>query len=194
MKSFLPIVCLALILTSAGGSEKKGNLDLKSWDGVYSSPSETGGFSGTVLHLYALDEDTLLYRKVFYTDSSSVVNGWREIDQDILEGRCLVNGDDIYIPEAQGRRKGSEVKLEASIERLTRLLVNGYTVLMRDDALEVFRKKNELYDYGILMRVSTESNILADLKKAKHESIKVLYTDPKKDWKDPFVHGPNKRK
>ena len=75
----------------------------------------------------------------------------------------------------------------------TRAVIQGHTVLLRDDALKAYRENNQLYDYGILIRVSDKATLFTDLDHVKHESIKVLYQDRSKGWDDPFVHGPNPR-
>lgn len=160
------------------------------WSGVYSSPSEIGGFSGTVLVIEKkLFNDDLGYRKRFYSD----VELADSIEQDTTSGSCLIEGDRIYIPEAYGFYRGGKPVLRASIARYTKVEVNGYVTLMRDDAYNAFKTENKLYDYGILIKVSMESDRLFDLGEVEHKSIKILYDDESKPWKDPFVSGPNER-
>jgi hypothetical protein len=64
---------------------------------------------------------------------------------------------------------------------------------MRDDALRAYRDNNKLYDYGILVRTDDVPSLLLDLKTVERPSIKSLYDDPSKPWRDPYVHGPNAR-
>lgn len=163
---------------------------LSEWIGVYSSPEEIGGFTGTVLVLEkGLGGKDLQYRKRFHSDVSV-----DDIKQDERSGSCLVDRDCIYIPEAYGyRRDEGEIRLHASVERYHRVTVNGYRTLMRDDAYSIFKTKNELYDYGILIQVPAKPDWELELDEVEHPSIKVLYTDQTKPWSDPFVHGPNER-
>ena len=83
--------------------------------------------------------------------------------------------------------------LLASIDKYTRTTINGHVVLMRADALNVYKKENKLYDYGILIRIDPNVEIAQDLTDIKHPSIKMLYTDPDSGWEDPFVNGANSR-
>lgn len=164
--------------------------DYSSWIGVYSSTSEIGGFTGTVLSL----EDTftaggLRYRMKFHSDVV-VANMIRESEE---HGQPLVEGDELYLPEATGYVLDGKTSLSASITRYTRINVQGRTVLMRDDALREFRKHNRLYDYGILVKVLDKADLFLNLADVKHESIKVLSQNTTRPWQDPFVHGPNAR-
>jgi hypothetical protein len=160
------------------------------WLGVYASTSETGGFSGTVLALERNWNDQLRYRMRFYSDVSLGDDG---IEQDEPSGDCLIEGATLYLPQAHGFMREGKPILLATLTRYTRVTINGHTVLLRDDALRAYRAKNELYDYGILVRVGGPPEWLADLRSVKHPSIKTLYADPSKPWDDPFVHGPNLR-
>ena len=160
------------------------------WIGVYSSPSEIEGFSGTVLVIEKkLFNDDLGYRKSFYSD----VELPDSIDQDITSGSCLIEENRIYIPEAYGFYRDGRPSLLASIKRYTKVEVNGHITLMRDDAYKAFKTENKLYDYGILIKVSMEADRLYDLDEVEHKSIKILYDDKTKPWKDPFVSGSNER-
>ncbi len=134
-------------------------------------------------------KDELSYRKTFYTDVVST----NDIEQDVHSGTCLVEDERIYIPDAFGYYQEGEPVLLADVTRYHRVIVDGEVTLMRDDAWEAFQSSNKLYDYGILIRVSTESGLLVDLRKAEHKSIKVLYSDKTRPWQDPFVAGPNDR-
>jgi hypothetical protein len=160
------------------------------WVGVYSSPEEIGGFSGTVLVIdKSIVGDGLNYRKSFYSD----VHVADDIEQDVRTGSCLIDGNRIFIPEAFGYMRDGKPQLQASIERFTRATINGRVVLLRDDARQAYESENKLYDYGILMKVADKADLLLKFDEVKHESIKVLYTDQSKAWKDPFTHGPNER-
>jgi hypothetical protein len=116
-----------------------------------------------------------------------------EIREDRKFGELLMDGDMLYVPEASGYMRDGKPSLHASLTRYTRMIIRGRTVLLRDDALKVYREQNRLYDYGILIKVSDQADLLTDLDHVKHESIKVLYADPAKPWRDPFVTGPNQR-
>jgi hypothetical protein len=159
------------------------------WLGVYASPGEIGGFSGTTLVIDTDSRNELSYRKRSYSDRISE----NSIAQDERHGSCLAEGDTLYVPEAYGYFSDGKPRLLASIERLTRVTINGHQVLMRDDALKSFREDNKLYDYGILIKVSNASGWDVRLENVPSPSIKALYADPSKPWKDPFVHGPNSR-
>jgi len=116
-----------------------------------------------------------------------------EIREDKKFGELLIDSDRLYVPEASGYTRDSEPSLFASVTRYTRTAIRGRTVLLRDDALKAYREQNRLYDYGILIKVDDHADLLADLGHVKHESIKVLYEDPAKPWRDPLVNGPNSR-
>jgi hypothetical protein len=160
------------------------------WVGVYSSPAEIGGFSGTVLVIEeSIVGSELRYRKSFYSD----VRSPDDIEQEIRTGNCLIDGNRIFIPQAYGYLRGGKPQLLASIERLTRASINGRIVLLRDDARVAFEAENKLYDYGILIKVADKPHLLLDLAEVKHESIKLLQNDKSKAWQDPFTNGPNER-
>jgi hypothetical protein len=159
------------------------------WPGLYCTPGEIGGFSGTVLLIKRDWQDDLRYRMTFYSDVISA----NSIHQSELSGSCLADGDRLYIAKASGYYSDGKPRLLAYIDRYTRQIVNGRTVLMRDDALQAYREQNKLYDYGLLIRVADELAAHADLRDVEHPSVKVLYADPAKPWQDPFVHGPNER-
>ncbi|MGC4004604.1 MAG: hypothetical protein QM811_16375 [Pirellulales bacterium] len=168
-----------------------------SFRGVYVSPSEIGGFSRTKL---VIEKYEILPGCYYRMTSSSCVRaifqGEVEIEEKEKHGEVLSDGDKLYIPEATGRQSKEKIELRAGIERYTRVMINGRTVLMRDDALKAWTKDRELYDYGILIKVGeVDENADADidLAKVRSESIKVLYKDQTKPWNDPFIHGPNKQ-
>ena len=169
--------------------DNKSETRLDQWIGVYSSPSEIGGFTGTVLVLQKSLYDDLDYRKTFYSD----VRSDDDIDQDLRSGSCLIENERIYIPEAFGSYRDGKPHLLASIERYNMVMINGHVCLMRDDAYNAFKSKGTLYDYGILIKVSNDAGLLIDFEKVEHKSIKDLYADKTKDWNDPFINGPNER-
>ena len=174
--------------TQAAGSAQDESF--ATWVGVYASPEEISGFTGTVLALqrWVRGED-LSYRMTFYTDVGSA----DDIEQDELTGTCLVDGDQVYLPTAHGSYRDGKPQLLAMVQRYTRVSVNGKTVLMRDDALRAFRETNKLYDYGILIKVSDTRSVAMDLHSVEHPSLKTLYEDASRPWQDPFLHGPNER-
>jgi len=172
---------------SATHEDAKATID--EWLGVYSSPSEIGGFTGTVLSISNNLSDGLRYRKRFYTDVISP----DDIEQDESTGSCLIEGNRIYIPEAFGFYHKDKLQLDAAISLYTKVTVNGHITLMRDDAYAAFKAGQKLYDYGILIKVSAKNDLLFDLDTVQRKSITVLYSDPTKRWQDPFVHGPNER-
>ena len=152
------------------------------WVGVYSSPDEN-------LAVVCINSRDLNYRRNFHTD----VRSPDDIEQDVQTGRCLIDGSRIFIPEAFGYVRDGKPHLMALVERFTRASINGYVVLLRDDARDAYESENKLYDYGILIKVSDNPDQFLNLDDVKHESIKVLYSDKTKVWKDPFTNGPNER-
>jgi len=169
--------------TTATTSPKR----IRAWVGVYASPSEISGFAGSVLDLMSGADHA--YRLRRYSDVRSANN----IEQDELAGSYLTDADVLYLPQASGYMIDGKPRLLASMERYTRIQINGHAVLMRDDALRAFREENKFHDYGILIQVSDQANGLEDLKKVQHPSIKLLYINPIGGWADPLVHGPNNR-
>lgn len=167
-----------------------GRPTLDEWAGVYSSSSEVGGFTGTVIQLEKeFRGDGLRYRMHFYTDVVSADN----IEQDVLRGVPLAYADSLFLPEAFGYYHDGKPVLQSRVTRYVMRRINGHTVLMRDDALKAYEDENKLYDYGILIKVSEDSSLMVDLPKVEHKSIKMLYAEPGNPWRDPFVHGPNAR-
>jgi len=160
-----------------------------SWVGLYSSPEEISGFSGTVLAIEKGYYGDLQYRMTFYSD----VRSNDDIDEAVKSGDVLVDGDKLYLPRAAGHYRDGKAVLSADIERYSRREIGGRTVLLRDDALKAFTQENKLYDYGILIKVADSLQRFASLDDVRHDSIKVLYDDPAKGWNDPFVNGPNER-
>jgi hypothetical protein len=144
------------------------------WAGVYSTPSEIGGFSGTVLAIEVDAAGQLFCRKWFHTDVNPETN---DFEGKQVYARLTAAGDTLVVDG----------------DAYTRMTLQNRTVLMRPDALSAYQKRNELYDYGILIKVS--DTVPADLKlsTAPHESIKCLYTDPSNPWADPYVRGANER-
>jgi len=115
------------------------------------------------------------------------------LDEKEKSGEAVTEDDRLYIPTAMGHYIDGKLSLTASITRYTRLEIKGRQILLRDDALKAFRERNQLYDYGVLIKVADKIGTEVNLDSVKHESIKVLYDDASKEWKDPFVNGPNKR-
>ncbi len=134
--------------------------------------------------------DEINYRMVFHSD---VGPSKRDIVQNEQRGYVYTDGENLYIPTASGFYLDGKPVLTAGISKYTRIEIKDRTVLLRDDALKAYREQNQLYDYGILIKVADKIGTLVNLKSVKHESIKVLYNDPSKEWKDPFVNGPNSR-
>ena len=184
----LPVLAIGF-LTFAAESEKQPAAELDSWLGIYSSPSEIGGFSGTILAIGKNFDKELAYRMTIYSD----VVLTDAIEEAEKRGDLIADGDKLYVPSAWGWYRDGKPDLKASLTRYTRLEINGREVLLRDDALKAFRQENKLYDYGILIKVADKVERFAKLEEVKHESIKVLYGDRSQNWKDPFTNGPNKR-
>jgi hypothetical protein len=179
---------LKLIPTDHTVGRKTASLTTN-WHGVYTSPSEIGGFSGTVLAILCERNGTISCRRTFYSDIIDTT----EIPQEEQSGNCLTEGDQLYVPEATGNYEKGKPILRAGLTRYTRMLVNGHPVLMRDDALKVFKGTDKLYDYGILIKADDYADSFMNLSATPHESIRKLYRDQTGSWNDPFVNGPNKR-
>lgn len=169
--------------TTAAVTQPSEMLSPRDWTGVYMSPSEIGTFHRTILTLIDPDlgEHTYLLRQ----QTDMVVVG--TIPQDVFRGQFAVEGPRLFLPIANGMTNGGQPSLSAHLDRYTRIVLNGRIVLMRDDALRVFRTSNQLYDYGILIKVPDNGSPFQDLQQVQQESIKVLYADPSKPWQDPFV-------
>jgi hypothetical protein len=179
---------VALCIFAKAADAPKTPNDNAAWIGAYSSPSEIAGYSGTVLVIEKGSLDGLRHRMTVYSD---VVSS-NAIEQPELEGGALTDGDKLYIATASGFYHDGRPVISGRLERYTRVKINGRTVLLRDDALKAYREHNRLYDYGVLIKVAESIERFAKLADIKHESIKILYSDSKNEWKDPFVRGPNK--
>ena len=131
----------------------------------------------------------LRYDMRFYSDFSSADS----IQQREMSGSCIAEGDRLFVPRAYGYYHNGKPVMAASLTRYTRKIVNRHVVLMRDDALKAFVENDKLYDYGILIRTARELARRQALRDVPHPSMKLLYRDPTKPWKDPFVAGPNER-
>ncbi len=141
-------------------------------EGVYATPSEISGYSGTTLELKDGN-----FRYWFYTD----VRGPDEPEYPITgkykfqDGKVILNNDEV----------------NQSVWFVD--VVNGIPVLWRDDALKTWKQEQKIYDYGVL--VWSENNVPEDgLYELERTSVTELYSAEKKkqikEWKDPFVHGP----
>ena len=189
-----------LLLSGCGEADKRSEpptvdspvnpIGLSDWIGIYTSPSEIKGFSHTVLAIDNRDSGVRAMR-VFRSD----IEMSELIDPGDRDGACIIEGDQIYISEGWGLKRGDEVMVYGALERYTRVEINERVVLMRDGAYSAYKKEGKLYDYGVLIKVGDDPSNKGGVswKGAAHESIKVLYADPTKPWKDSFVHGPNER-
>ncbi len=151
--------------------------ELKSWEGVYSSPVEVEGFSKMVLHLYAIDESTLVYRMIYKSDFKFSMVDSEAIEQDIFEGRCMIDGDSLYLPIANGVISKEKIKLDARVIKLVRTKLDNKTVLMRDEALEFFSKEAKVNQYGVYLRVTDKSQSTVELEKIDKWSLRKLIGD-----------------
>jgi hypothetical protein len=153
--------------------------------GTYATASEIAKFSSTVLVIFTNSDDNLRFRQ---RRSSDIPNGPEE-----QRGLALADGKTLYLPFVIASANGKDVDVFSSVGRYTAAKINGRDVLLRDDARVAYEERNELYDYGILIRVDERSGYIVDMKEVQHPSIKVLYADNSKPWNDPFVNGPNAR-
>lgn len=102
------ILTLILSLTVASCNRPSANptrahperldIPLDEWVGIYVSPREISGFSGTVLVIEKSLVDGLSYRMSHYTDRRFA----NDIEQHELHGSCLTAGSSIFIPTASG--------------------------------------------------------------------------------------------
>lgn len=161
--------------------------DYSRWAGIYCSPGEIAGYSRTILALEpGLLGDGLAYRIRSFSHQGPA-------DHEEQWGTCLVESDTVYVPVARVFSNTGKPRLMAHVDRYTLRTINNHIVLMRDDALQAFDRHDSLYDYGILIRAADARPPGSDLEKVRHPSIKLLYADPSKPWRDPFVSGPNDR-
>ncbi|HLX61876.1 MAG TPA: hypothetical protein VKX17_11385 [Planctomycetota bacterium] len=166
----------------------------ESWFGVYTEPSEVAGFSGTYLWLRKSSFGEAEFSLYSYSDVGMPRS---PIDNNFKQGEVLTDGEKLYLPSGFGYalspNRSEKLSMHYLLTRYTRVHINGRTVLLRDDAMDAFRKNDELYDYGILIKIADDPESVEGVKEAKRESIKVLYREASKGWKDPFVFGPNER-
>lgn len=138
-------------------------------EGIYCTPDEISGFSGTVIEFKGNS-----FRYWFYTD----VEGFLDTPKYPLTGEYTVQDETVVLDnETINQREWSP------------LVFNGIPVLLRPDAMRHWREQNRIYDYGILIKVDGK---VSDDGKIARPSVKEIYDARKKDkeWKDPFVHGP----
>jgi len=137
-------------------------------EGLYTTPDEISGFSGTVLELKGGH-----FRYWFYSDVSLP-----DSPKFPLTGKYDQQGDKLILDNAQVNQ--SEWFLET---------VNGIPVLWRDDGLRHWRDEKKIYDYGVLIK--TEGTVTIEGEIAR-PSVDELRSPNKRGtpWKDPFVHGP----
>ena len=95
------------------------------------------------------------------------------IEQEEEWGQCLIDGRMICIPRASGFWRAGKPQVFAHVQRYTWMRLGGRPVLMRDDALKIYREEGKLYDRGILIKVSDEAGAAA-LKEAQRPSARDL--------------------
>lgn len=137
-------------------------------DGVYCTPAEIGGFSGTVLEIKGGR-----FRYWFYSDLRGGDEPQYPLtgEYTLQDGKLTLNNEQVY-----QREWFPDV-------------LNGIPVLLRADALKVWREEKKIFDYGVLIKTEGMVNDDGDIARP---SVKELYEADKKgkEWKDPFVHGP----
>ncbi|MDZ4819218.1 MAG: hypothetical protein SGJ20_09625 [Planctomycetota bacterium] len=191
-------ICLSAISVVAAEPKKADVAKLdKSWVGIYTSTSEVGTYTDTVLAIEEFN-DELKFRMQFSSCGGKIEIGpFKHMETGEEHGTVLTDGDKLYVPSAHGYYYEGKPKVTAGITRYTRMEINGRKVLLRDDALKAFKENDKLYDYGVLIKVADDIglSLIQDLTKEKHESIEILYKDIAKfkGWKDPFTNGPNSR-
>lgn len=137
-------------------------------EGVYCTPEEISGFSGTVVEFKGNS-----FRYWFYTD----VEGSDEPRFPITGEYILQDGKVILNDERISQQEWNP------------LVLNGIPVLLRSDAMRYWREQKKIYDYGVLIKVDGQ---VSDDGEIARPSVKEIYDASRKDkkWKDPFVHGP----
>jgi hypothetical protein len=140
-------------------------------EGVYATPDEISGFSGTTLELKDGG-----FRYWFHSD----VGGLNEPEYPIIGKYEFQNGV-VLLNSTQVNQSQWFIDV-----------VHGTPVLWREDALKIWKRDRKIYDYGVL--VWSENDIQDDdLNKLQRRSVRDLYSEEKKneikEWKDPFVHG-----
>ena len=137
-------------------------------EGIYCTPVEISGFSGTALEL----KDGK-FEYWFYSDVGT--------------------GDEPEYP-VTGKYSQKDGQLTLNHEQVSQrdwfpAVIKGVRVLLRPDAWKIWREQKKIYDYGVLIQVDETVDDDGDVERP---SVKQLYGAGKKDreWKDPFVHGP----
>ncbi len=143
--------------------------NLDSWVGVYATPRETIGGSGTVL-LIGKVGDRFHYRRTYYTD----VQFYSEIDEIEKFGIPLLDEGKLYLPMANGFSHEHGTQLSASVARYVQRKVNGRVVLISAEAERAFDQGDRLYTNGILIKTEVEPTLVLDLNTVAHESVSVL--------------------
>lgn len=147
----------------------KGRL---AFEGVYATPGEISGFSGTTLELKDGG-----FRYWFYRD----IGGLDEPEYSIT-GKYELQDGKVLLRDPQVNQRQWFVDV-----------VNGTPVLWREDALETWKRDQKIYDYGVLVWTGNEIPN-DDPYKLERRSVRNLYSAEKKKeikaWKDPFVDGP----
>lgn len=139
-------------------------------EGVYATPDEISGFSGTTLEL-----KNGKFRYWFYSDVRTSDEPKYPITgkYEFQDGKLILNN-----------------KLNQKVWFVD--VVNNIPVLWRNDALKIWKQERKIYDYGVLIWIENEIPE-DDLYKLKRVSVRDLYSEENKkqvkEWKDPFVHG-----
>lgn len=139
--------------------------------GIYATSREIAGFSGTILEI-----SDAKFRYWFYSDVR-----WSGEPEYPISGKALFQNERVVI-EFHPERE--EVWFPDEI--------NGVQVLLRDDALEAWKKESKIYDYGILIK--TDYKRVDENAKFERPSITVLFDEEMnkrlKNRIDPFITGP----
>ena len=131
------------------------------------------------------------------------VRGYQSDRLELKNGRFRYwhSGDSILVDE-HGRPLGPKSPIRGTFRVDGRRIVfsnqdvgdryvdtlNGNLVLWTLDSKQIWERQHKIYDYGVLIRVASGG---AD---AESPSVRVLYDagmrKKHKEWRDPFVHGP----
>jgi hypothetical protein len=147
-------------------------------DGLYVIPEEPRGYQDERLELRNGH-----FRYWFHGDSVVVDEHGRPLGPRYpLRGTFKVDGRRITF------RTENDPKYNENVDDKYFDTVNGHSVLWTLSSKRMWERQHKIYDYGVLIRVADRGS------DAESPSVGVLY-DAKmrkriKEWRDPFVHGP----
>jgi hypothetical protein len=141
------------------------------FEGLYVIPSEVRGYQDERLEL-----KNGRFRYWFSSDAVVLDEHGHAIGVDVpVRGTYRVDGHKVTFSNPEVEDRYTDV-------------VNGIPVLWRLESKRIWEREHKIYDYGVLIRV------VANGADAMSPSVSVLYDremrKTHKEWRDPFVHGP----